>query len=242
VITIIEQLKPVVLLFDEIDQLIGQRGTGASGDSGTSERMLARIFNWLGSMEHRGKILFIGTSNRPDILDVALLDRFRVSIPVLNPTKKDLSELIPLTLDRFDRKLQNGIPLGEIAEILAPLNPSGRSLQEILIQAGLIADYESGNVGSPINKENLIKGSYDYLPIEDPLEMEFIALTSLSMASASSYLPWMSIDGLRPDAEIPKELIADGIVDEKTGRLNKINVHQKLRELAQARQYARAIR
>jgi SpoVK/Ycf46/Vps4 family AAA+-type ATPase len=242
VITIVEQLKPVVLLFDEIDQLIGQRGTGASGDSGTSERMLARIFNWLGSMEHRGKILFIGTSNRPDILDAALLDRFRVSIPVLNPTKKDLLELIPLTLNRFDRKFQTDIPLQELAEILAQFNPSGRSLQEIMIQGGLIADNDSKKVGSPIGKQHIVKACQDYLPIEDPLEMEFIALTSLSMCSANSFLPWMSLDGLRTGAEIPKGFLADGIVDAKTGRLNKGSLHQKLRDLAQARQYARAYR
>ena len=42
--------------------------------------------------------------------------------------------------------------------------------------------------------------------------------------------------------EIPKELTSEGIVDEKTGRLDKTKLHQKLRELAQARQYARVMR
>ena len=242
VIAIIEQLKPVVLLFDEIDQLIGQRGTGASGDSGTSERMIARIFNWLGSMQHRGKILFVGTSNRPDILDAALLDRFRVSIPVLNPTKPDLVELIPLTLNQLDREFVKGTSIEKVAEILAPFRPSGRSLQEILVQAGLITDTDKGKVGSPIDSCHILKASNDYLPIEDPLEMEFIGLTSLSMCSSNSFLPWMSMEGLRPDADIPEELISDEIIDAKTGRLNKSKLHHKLRELAQARQYARAIR
>ena len=81
-----------------------------------------------------------------------------------------------------------------------------------------------------------------YLPSEDPLEMEFIGLTSLSMCSANSFLPWMNVDGLRPDAEIPEEFIRDEIVDEKTGRLNSAKLHKKLRDLAQERQYARAIR
>lgn len=242
VITIVEQLKPVVLLFDEIDQLIGQRGTGASGDSGTSERMMARIFNWLGSMEHRGKILFIGTSNRPDILDAALLDRFRVSIPVLNPTKRDLVELIPLIMKRFDRKFDSGVSVDEMAEILSSYKPSGRSLQEILVQAGLFADRASASVGSKISKTHLLKAANDYLPIENPLEMEFIGLTSLSMCSANSFLPWMSMDGLRPDSEIPEELITDEVVNKKTGYLDKTKLHRKLNESSQARQFARALR
>ncbi len=40
----------------------------------------------------------------------------------------------------------------------------------------------------------------------------------------------------------PKSLPQEGIVDEKTGRLDKTKLHQKLRELAQARQYARVMR
>jgi len=203
---------------------------------------MARFFNWLGGMEHRGKILFIGTSNRPDILDAALLDRFRVSIPVLNPTEKDLVEFIPLMLDRFNRKLKPGDSIKDAAKILAPLSPSGRSLQEILIHAGLLADNESGQTGCPIGGDHLIRASEDYIPIEDPIEMEFISLTSLSMCSANSFLPWMSVNGLRPDTQIPEDLISDGIVDPKTGRLNKTKLHQKLRDLAQARQYARAWR
>ena len=101
---------------------------------------------------------------------------------------------------------------------------------------------ESGDVGSQIGNNHLLKAIQDYLPIEDPLEMEFIALTSLSMCSANSFLPWMSMDGLRPDAEIPEDLVSDGIVNAETVRLDKVKLHQKLRELVQARQVARAYR
>lgn len=242
VITIVEQLKPVVLLFDEIDQLIGQRGTGASGDAGTSERMLARLFNWLGGMENRGQILYIGTSNRPDILDAALLDRFRVSIPVLNPSEKDISELIPIFLKRFDRKLGSKISVETAASVLSQLQPSGRSLQEIIIQAGLIADYENGKVGSDIENKHLLKACADYLPIENPLEMDFIKFTSLSMCSSNTFLPWMNFNGLRSKADIPKELITDNIVDKETGCLNKQNLHKKLSELTYSRQMSKATR
>ena len=50
VIRVADQFDHSIIFFDEIDQLIGQRSTGGSGDSGTSERMLARIFSWIGSM------------------------------------------------------------------------------------------------------------------------------------------------------------------------------------------------
>jgi SpoVK/Ycf46/Vps4 family AAA+-type ATPase len=242
VIRVAEQFEPSIIFFDEIDQFIGQRGTGASGDSGTSERMLARILSWIGSMKHRGKILFIGASNRPDLLDPAMMDRFRVSIPVLYPSKHDIFELLPILLKRFDRKFSKEVRSEKVAEVLAAILPTGRSLQEILIQAGLRADNEKGKIGSPIGMQHLMQAADDYLPCEDPLEMEFIALTSLAMCSGNSFLPWMGIDGLRVDSEIPENLIADKIVDAETGKLDRIMLHQKIRELGQARQFARAIR
>jgi hypothetical protein len=242
VIRVAEQFEPSIIFFDEIDQFIGQRGSGASGDSGTSERMLARILSWIGSMKHRGKILFIGASNRPDLLDPAMIDRFRVSIPVLYPSRDDIVELLPILMNRFERQFSEGVCVKESAGILAQIQPTGRSLQEILIQAGFRADNEAGQIGSLIGKKHLMQAAEDYLASEDPLEMQFIALTSLAMCSANSFLPWMGMDGLRADAVIPANLVEENIVDSKTGRLDKIRLHQKLNELSQARQYVRAIR
>lgn len=242
VIRVAEQFDRSIIFFDEIDQLIGQRGTGASGDSGTSERMLARIMSWMGSMKHRGKILFVGASNRPDLLDPAMVDRFPVSIPVLHPTKSDIAELLTILLKKFDRKLYKNVSIGKAAGTLAPLRPTGRSLEEILVNAGLRADHKKKTTGNPIGMKHLMAAAEDYLPSEAPLEMSFIALTSLSMCGANSFLPWMSMEGLREDAEIPEDLIADNIVDPKTGRLNPEALHLKLGELQRARQYARSLR
>jgi hypothetical protein len=72
--------------------------------------------------------------------------------------------------------------------------------------------------------------------------MEFIGLTSLSMCSANSFLPWMGMDGIRANSVIPATLVEEKIVDSNTGRLDRIRLHQKINELAAARQYARAIR
>ena len=114
----------------------------------------------------------------------------------------------------------------ETAAMLATLRPTGRGLQEIIINAGLRADKEKKKVGSHIGARHLEQAATEYLPVEDPLEMEFISLTSLAKCSSSTYLPWMSMEGLRQDCEIPKELTSEGIVDEKTGRLDKSKLHQ----------------
>ncbi len=210
VIRVAEQFDRSVIFFDEIDQLIGQRGVGVSGDSGTSERMLARIMAWIGSMKHRGKILFVGASNRPDLLDQAILDRFPVSVPILHPARKDIAELLPLLAKRFHRSFAKEVSMEDAAVRLAVLRPTGRGLQEIIINAGLRADKEKKKVGSQIGARHLEQAANEYLPVEDPLEMEFISLTSLAKCSSSAYLPWMSMEGLRQGCEIPKELTSGG--------------------------------
>ncbi len=240
VIHVIEQLQPAILFFDEIDQSIGQRGTGPSGDSGTSERLLARIFTWMGSLHLRGKLIFIGASNRPDILDPALLDRFGVSIPFLKPGRDELAELIPLLLDSFGRS-RGRVEMGEIVELVYPHSPTGRSIQEIIIDAGFHADRRSGAIGASIEREDVLKAVSNYIGREDRLEMEYISLVSLSMCSLQSLLPWNDSNGLRPGAEIPEKLLQSGVVG-KDGRLRPEPLQRAIAELKQQRYSERMIR
>ena len=233
VIHVVEQLQPAILFFDEIDQSIGQRGTGASGDSGTSERLLARIFTWMGSLHLRGKLIFIGATNRPDILDPALLDRFGVAIPFLKPGKNELSELIPLLLNNFKRELNN-VDVQNVVEMIYPSQPTGRSIQEILIDAGFNADREAGAIGAQIAAGHIEKAVQNHIGREDVIEMEYISLVSLSMCSLQSLLPWNGFDGLRNSSEIPDLLLQRGVVD-SSGHLQLGHLHKVISELKQQR-------
>jgi SpoVK/Ycf46/Vps4 family AAA+-type ATPase len=89
VLSLLKDLTPVVVFVDEIDQAIGRRDTGQNGDSGVSARMFARLLEELSNSENRGRILWIAATNRPDLLDDALLRRFDRVVPLLIP---DLSE------------------------------------------------------------------------------------------------------------------------------------------------------
>lgn len=240
VIRIVEQLQPALLFFDEIDQSLGQRSTNSSGDSGTSERMLARVFSWLGSLAHRGKLLFVGATNRPDLLDPALLDRFGVSLPFLKPGRQELCELVPLLLKRFERQTANLAPQ-TMADLLEPLQPTGRSVQEIILAAGLVADQRTDNVGSPISADDLKTAANNHIPRDDAEEMEYIGLLSLSMSGSQTVLPWNDEDG-RPDrALIPIWLTERGVVG-TDGRLDVNCLHERIDALRQRRHSHRLMR
>lgn len=237
VIRIVEQLQPCILFTDEIDQSLGQRGTGPSGDSGTSERMLARIFSWLGDMHLRGRVLFVGATNRPDILDPALLDRFGVAIPFLRPSRQEIRELIPLLLKRFDRELATEKDFDEVVSALVLVRPSGRSIQEILIHAGFLADREANRMGLPVALKHIRRAVQDHIPPVDPLELDYLSLCSLSKCSTQALLPWNSLDGLCDRQDIPEDLVKREIVDPQSGYLNLENLHNHIHQLAQERSW-----
>jgi SpoVK/Ycf46/Vps4 family AAA+-type ATPase len=89
VLSLLKDLYPVVVFVDEIDQAMGRRDTGQSGDSGVSARMFARILEEMSKPSNRGQILWVAATNRTDILDDALLRRFDRVVPLLAPDAEE---------------------------------------------------------------------------------------------------------------------------------------------------------
>lgn len=240
VIQLVEQLCPAIVCFDEIDQLIGEREVGPSGNSGVENNLFARILSWMGDMKHRGRILFIGLSNRPDALDTAFVDRYGVSIPVLKPGREEIIEMIPLFLNKFDRSLADELS-ADLIRRFVEISPTGRDLQEILGSAGRRADYIQGQRCSEISLKHLEYAIHDHICREDRIEMDFISLTSLSKTNRQSLLPWNGPDGLREGAIVPGWLLDLGVV-RKDGRLVKDRLTQALKEIKNERAFKKATR
>ena len=63
---------PCVLFFDELDSIAPARGNG--GDSNqVMDRIVAQILTEIDGVNSKGKVFVIGATNRPDLLDSALL-------------------------------------------------------------------------------------------------------------------------------------------------------------------------
>jgi hypothetical protein len=220
VLWIIEQLSPCVLWTDEVDQAVGARGTGSSVDGGTSERMLGRLFEYFGSMDKRGRVLWIGTTNRPDLLDVALLDRFQVVLPWIHPTATERAELLPMLAAQVGRVLGPDVDPSRAVRHPALRTLTARSMQEILVAAGREADARAGMPGAVIGAGALAAAIEDHHSILDPVEHEFLALKALSMTSFRSLLPWQASELA---ADLPDYL--GPVLEPGTVRLD----HEKLR-------------
>ncbi|MHC3437051.1 CDC48 family AAA ATPase [Natrialbaceae archaeon A-gly3] len=63
---------PTVIFFDEIDSIAGERGR-TSGDSGVGERVVSQLLTELDGLEELEDVVVIATTNRPDLIDSALL-------------------------------------------------------------------------------------------------------------------------------------------------------------------------
>ena len=89
----IESLAPMVVFMDEIDQVIRR---GEDGDSGVSMNAFARITEFMSDPAHRGRIVFIGASNRPDLLDAATkrAGRFDAKLLIDIPTHEERRSII----------------------------------------------------------------------------------------------------------------------------------------------------
>jgi transitional endoplasmic reticulum ATPase len=231
VLWVAETLAPVLIWVDEIDQTFGgQRSAAPSADAGTSERLIGRIWDFMGSMRYRGKILWVATTNRPDLLDAATVDRFQVVIPFLHPTRKEIAALLPILAKQVGRVLAEDIDSDKIASIPSLRLPTVRALQEVIGVAGVFADAETGQPGTTIHQRHLLRAAHEFKPNYNPLVHEFIALTAIRMTSFNFLLPWRTFDGRRrTDYELPEYL--KGIVDETSGEVDLMALHRRLSEL-----------
>jgi transitional endoplasmic reticulum ATPase len=64
---------PTVVFFDEIDSIATERGSGGGGGSQVSERVVSQLLTELDGLEELEDVVVIATSNRPDLIDSALL-------------------------------------------------------------------------------------------------------------------------------------------------------------------------
>ncbi len=102
------QVAPCIIFFDEIDALAPRRGMGA--DSHVTERVVSQLLTELDGLEELKDVVVIAATNRPDIIDPALLRPGRIErhIYIPPPDKEGRKEIFKIHL--------RGKPLGYDAE------------------------------------------------------------------------------------------------------------------------------
>ena len=135
-----EQAKehsPAIIFIDELDSIGRQRGAGLGGGHDEREQTLNQLLSEMDGFEPTHEVVVMAATNRPDILDPALLrpGRFDRRVTVDLPTKEARREI--LELHAREKPLSEGVDLDEMARGTPGF--SGADLKNLLNEAALLA-------------------------------------------------------------------------------------------------------
>jgi transitional endoplasmic reticulum ATPase len=130
------QAAPAVIFLDEIDSIAPARG-GSTSDSHVTERVISQILTELDGLESLNSVIVIAATNRPDIIDPALLrpGRFDRLIEIGLPDEKARQEILKIHMAR--KPLAEDINLEELAKKTERY--SGADLAAIVNEAVMLA-------------------------------------------------------------------------------------------------------
>jgi transitional endoplasmic reticulum ATPase len=103
-----------VIFFDEIDAIATERGRN-SGDSGVSERVVSQLLTELDGLEELEDVVVIATTNRPDLIDAALLRPGRLDRHVHVPVPDEDARRKILDVHTRDKPLADDVDLERLA-------------------------------------------------------------------------------------------------------------------------------
>nr|MBA3437183.1 ATP-dependent zinc metalloprotease FtsH [Thermoleophilaceae bacterium] len=132
-------VAPAIVFIDEIDALGGRRGSDSDADSGRREQdhALNQLLTELDGFDPRTGVIVMGATNRPDMLDDALLrpGRFDRQIAISPPDREGRKAILDLYAG--SKRVAGDVDL----DVVAGLTPgfSGADLANLVNEAGLLA-------------------------------------------------------------------------------------------------------
>ena len=132
---------PCLLFIDEIDAVGRMRGAGVGGGSDEREQTLNQILSEMDGFHPNESVIVIAATNRPDVLDTALLrpGRFDRHVTVDRPNWKGRMEI--LKVHTRNKPLGDDVDLEAVARKM--IGMSGADLRNLANEAALIATREN---------------------------------------------------------------------------------------------------
>lgn len=137
------QVAPCVIFIDEIDSLVPARGMGGSmGEPQVTARVVNTILAEMDGMEELQSVVLVGATNRPALVDPALLrpGRFDELVYVGTPDAPGREHILGIHTSRMP--LAEDVRLDEIADRTERF--TGADLEDVVRRAGLIAIRKRG--------------------------------------------------------------------------------------------------
>jgi len=184
ILQVVDGLGYVLLIIDEADRSMS---SGSEGDGGTSSRVIARIKEFMSDTSHRGRVVILMLTNRPDKLDTDLKrpGRFDLKIPFFYP--EDNVERLAI-LEALIRKnkltVAQNVDLSAVAEKMEGY--SGAELESVLLRAGGVAAVDERD---ELTDKDLSTAVGDVIPSRDTRMLEFMEMLAVFESSSRRMLP-----------------------------------------------------
>jgi len=183
------QASPCVLFFDELDSIARARGSGGGDGGGAGDRVINQILTEIDGVGVRKNVFVIGATNRPDILDPAIMRPGRldqlVYIPL--PDRKSRIQIFKATLRKSP--LSKEIDLEALARATSGF--SGADITEICQRACKFAIRESIYLDIEIEKnkrnntESMEIDNYEKDPVPEITKAHFLEAMKYARRSVS---------------------------------------------------------
>ncbi|GAB3679508.1 ATP-dependent zinc metalloprotease FtsH [Saccharopolyspora tripterygii] len=149
-----KQNAPCIIFVDEIDAVGRQRGAGLGGGHDEREQTLNQLLVEMDGFDSRGGIILIAATNRPDILDPALLrpGRFDRQIPVSAPDLRGRKAI--LGVHSKGKPLSQDVDMEGLAK--RTVGFSGADLENVVNEAALLTARENGQLINAVALEEAV--------------------------------------------------------------------------------------
>lgn len=183
---------PAIIFIDEIDAVGRVRGTGVGGGNDEREQTLNQILVEMDGFEPNEKVIIMAATNRPDVLDPALLrpGRFDRRVVIDPPDRRDREEILKIHARK--KPLAEDVNLALIAERTPGF--SGADLYSLMNEGAILAARESRTKVSQFDLirsiEKVMLGPERKSHILSKKEKEITAYHEAGHAIVASVLPF----------------------------------------------------
>jgi cell division protease FtsH len=181
---------PCLIFIDEIDAVGRQRGAGIGGGNDEREQTLNQLLTEMDGFEGNNGIIIIAATNRPDVLDAALLrpGRFDRQVIVDAPDRK--GRLAILEVHSRNKKIDPSVSL----EVIARRTPgfTGADLANLLNEAAILTARRRKESITPVEVDDAIDRLTIGLtlnPLMDSKKKRLIAYHEVGHALLATLLP-----------------------------------------------------
>ena len=136
------QVAPCVLFIDEIDSLVPARGSGGGSEPQVTARVVNTILAEMDGLEELQSVVVIGATNRPNLVDPALLRPGRFDELVYVGTPSEAGRVRILGIHTGSMPLADDVDLAKIADKTERF--TGADLEDVVRRAGLAAIRRDG--------------------------------------------------------------------------------------------------